>query len=393
MKILYSFILFLTAIFFSSSCQKDFSFEAGIAKGLLQKTLTGDCSPVTITGIYQKDTLLNSKTNYVDVLVNISQPGSYLIKTDTLNGYSFSAAGIFTLIGLNTVRLLASGRPMVALMDVFTVKYNMVACQFNIVVKGGSGANSVPATFKFSCASASSAGIYQQGVATTAANIITLPVTVTVEGSYNITTSNNGVMFSGSGILPASPSAQTITLNATPNSVPTASGTFSYSLTAGGGTACSVNINYSAAPVSTADSIVATIDSVYTTFKIRDSAKLDDTSVPGYAGIRIKGYNNAVVDENFSMAIARAGTSIAAGTYTINNFPASINATIYSTAAGNFSAASNPGTVQNFGFNIIITTVTTTKVTGTFSGRLRENGVGPLYKSVTNGIFSVTIYP
>ena len=94
------------------------------------------------------------------------------------------------------------------------------------------------------------------------------------------------------------------------------------------------------------------------------------------------------------MAIARAGTSTSAGTYTINNFPASINATNYSSSTGNFSAATNlAGIQQNFGFSIIITAVISTKVTGTFSGRLLDKGLGPKYKTVADGNFNVTIYP
>ncbi len=394
MRLLCSIILLLIVTFFSSSCQKDYSYEAGIAKGLLQKMPNGDCSPITVTGIYQKDSLLKTATNYVEIQVNISQTGSYFIKTDTFNGYSFSAAGIFTVAGLNTVRLLASGKPKAASLDEFTVKYDTSICQFKTAVTGGGGGTTTAsASFTFNCTLAAFAGIYEQGMPTTAANIITLPVTVSSGGFYSITTSNNGVIFSGSGILPSTPSAQTIILNATINNIPAAAGSFSYSVNGGGGPTCAVNVIYSAAPLSTPDSIVATIDSVYTTFKIGDSAKLDNTSIPGYAGIHIRGKSNAANDGIFSMAIAREGTSIAAGTYTINNSPASINATMYSTATGNFSAASNPGTEQNYGFNIIITSVTSTKVTGTFAGRLRENAIGPTYKTVTNGIFSVTIYP
>lgn len=396
MKLLFSNILILTILFFNTSCHREFSFEKTIAKGYLQKTPMGDCSPVSVTGTYQTDSLLKGATNYVEVLVNISETGSYFITTDTLNSYYFSAAGSFAVKGLNTVRLLASGRPMTASLNIFTVKYDTSSCQFNNVVTGmGGGATNAPANFIFNCALSKATGFYLQGMPTTAANIITLPVTVTNGGSYSITTTNNGVIFSGSGILPASPSAQTITLYATLNNVPIASGQFSYTCIGGGGPACSVNITYSAAPMSTTDSIVATIDSVDFSFKINDTAKLDNTSITGYAGIHIKGTNNATGNETFLMNIARNGTSIAAGTYTVNNFPASINSTVYSTASANYSRTTNltPGMLQNFGFNIIITAVTRTKVTGTFSGRLLDKGMGPLYKTVTNGIFSVTIYP
>ncbi len=395
MKCLCSIFFLVTIIFFNFSCQREFSFEAGTSKGFLQKNLIGDCSPMKVTGIYQKDTLLKAATNFVEVQVNISQTGSYYIATDTVNGYYFSTAGFFTVKGLNTVRLLPSGMPKSVSLDIFTVKYDTSKCQFNVVVTGGGGGtNAEPATFIFNCALANAIGLYQQGMPTTAANIIALPITVTSGGTYNITTTNNGVTFSGSGILPATPSAQTITLSATLSNVPVATGQFVYAIISGGGS-CAVPITYTTAAVNTPDSIVATIDSVDYTFKINDSAKLDNTSISGYAGIHIKGTNNVAGNETFLMNIARNGTSIAAGTYTVNNFPASINSTVYSTASSNYSRTTNltPGMLQNFGFNIIITAVTSTKVTGTFSGRLLDRGIGPLFKTITNGIFSVTIYP
>ena len=50
--------------------------------------------------------------------------------------------------------------------------------------------------------------------------------------------------------------------------------------------------------------------------------------------------------------------------------------------------------MQEEGFSIIITSITSTKVVGTFAGRLLDNsGVGPGFKTVTSGVFSVTIYP
>jgi hypothetical protein len=251
-----------------------------------------------------------------------------------------------------------------------------------------------PATFRINCATAQPTGNYQQGMPTTASNFITLPVTVTTSGFYNITTSNNGVTFSASGKLPATPAAQIIILRAAINNVPTAAGIFTYTVNSVGGTACTVNVSYTAGSLSATDSIVGIVDNVYTTFNTTDSAKLDNISIPGYAGIHVKG-TNSTSNESFVMNIARLGNALAAGTYTINNYPASNNATNYASVSGSFSAASNTtiGTIQNYGFFIIITEVTNTKIRGTFFGRLKANGVGPGYKTVTDGKFSVTIYP
>ena len=499
-------ILFAFATFIFSACQKELSFEAGLAKGSLKKDLgTGDCQPFLVNGNYQKDSLLKATVNFVDIQIDISQIGSYSIKTDTVNGYSFTAAGTATVAGINTVRLIAAGKPLAASLDIFTVKFDTSVCQFDVVVSGtggggggtqavytlagsptactgatqsgtynmglptsssntvtltanvttagtytistgvvngvsfsGSGSLAVgngqtitlvanggtptamgtfpypvsngtsncsfnvvygaataPAAFTFNCPAATSAGTYQQGTATTTANTITLPITVTVGGSYNITTSNNGVTFSGSGVLPATPASQSITLNATVGNIPTAAGPFSYTVNGGGGAACAVNITYTAAPVNNTDSIVATIDGVLKTFKIRDTAQLDNTSLPGYAAVIIFGESNAAGDEFMGLAVAKQGTSLTPGTYTINQFPAAFVGATYSNATDDYNAQSDlNGMQQTPGFTVTITSITSTRVIGTFSGRLLDNmGAGPGFKTVTNGIFSVTIYP
>ncbi|MCY7292062.1 MAG: hypothetical protein LH615_07760, partial [Ferruginibacter sp.] len=71
MKYLRSFLLFLSAAFIISSCQKELSFEEGAARGSLKKA-SGDCMPATIVGSFKKDTLLTAG-NYVDIQVDITQ--------------------------------------------------------------------------------------------------------------------------------------------------------------------------------------------------------------------------------------------------------------------------------------------------------------------------------
>ncbi len=272
------------------------------------------------------------------------------------------------------------------------------ACEKDYSYEGGTVAPvSTAAVFTFvgapnTCTAAIPTGTYIIGMATGNSNTVSLSVNVTTAGSYSLTTPVvNGVSFSGTGNLTVG-TAQTIILAAN-GGIATASGSFIYPIT-NGVSNCSFNVVYNTLPPATPDSIVAMVDSVYTTFNITDTARLDNTSLPGYAGIHINGKNGAG-SERFTMNIARFGNALAAGTYTINNFPQSINSTFYASTNGNFSAASNLtiGNIQNFGFFIIITEITNTKVTGIFFGRLRANGVGPEYKTVTDGSFSVTIYP
>ena len=396
MKRLSLFILLLSTLFVGTSCQKDYSYEGGAIAPVSSSavyTFMGSpnaCAAFTQNGIYNMG-VTTTNSNTISIQVNVTTAGTYNITTSVVNGVSFSGTGYLTAGSGQIITLVANGGTPAALGTfIYPITNGTSNCSFNILY----GTTTAPATFTINCATAQSNGIYQQGITCTVSNTITLPVTVATGGAYNITTSNNGVRFSAAGILPATPSMQTIILRAGINNLPSAAGTFAYTINATGSTTCAVNINYAAGFSFATDSIVGMVDSVYTTFNTTDSARIDNASLPGYAGIHIKG-TNGTTSENFAMNIARLGNSLAAGTYTINNYPQSNNSTNYASNSGNFSAASNLniGTIQNYGFFIIITEVTKTKITGTFYGRLTANGVGSGYKTVTDGKFSITIYP
>ena len=501
--------LFFGFAFLITSCQKELSYEAGLGKGTLKKDATGECLPVTVNGSYRKDTLLKPTVNFVDIQVNVAEVGSYAMRTDTVNGYSFSAAGVFAVQGLNTVRLIGSGKPLAPNFDVFTVKFDTSICQFNVTVTGvgggGGGTSAVftlagspttcsgamqsnnffaslpttannyvdvkvdvttagtytitapivngvsfsstgnlavgtnqnirllaagtptaagtfqyalsttapasncgfslvvqaaptAATYTFDCSTPQFFGTYQAG-ASTAGDSVIIKVISTTGGSYSITsTTANNVSFSGSGVLAASPNPQNVTLLASAGPA-TASGSFTYTITGAGGTGtCSCTQTFGGTPpVVSTDSIVASIDNVYTTFKIRDTALLDNTSLPGYAAIVIFGESNTAGDEAIGLAVAKLGTSVTPGIYTVNLFPAAFVGASYSNTTTDYIAQSDinfPPAIQTPGFTITITSITATRVIGTFSGRVSDNdGAGPGFKTISGGKFSVTIYP
>ena len=392
----YLFILLLSALFLGSSCEKDYSYEGGALAPVSTTavyTFVGSptvCTAASQNGIYNIG-IVTTNSNTISIQVNVTTAGTYTISTAVVNGVSFSGTGNITTGNGQTITLVANGGiPTAVGSFLYPITNGASNCSFNVLY----GTAAAPATFTINCAAAQQGGTYQQGMPITAGNIIALPITVTSAGSYNITTTNNGVTFSAAGMLSATPAAQTIILQAGINNVPAAAGTFIYTINNNGVTPCAVNISFVAGLPSATDSIVGMVDSVYTTFNTTDSARFDIISLPGYAGIHIRGTNGSTT-ESFAMNIARLGNSLAAGTYTINNFPQSNNYTNYASSIGNFSAASNTtiGTIQNYGFFIIITEVTNTKITGSFYGRLTANGVGPGYKTVTDGKFSVTINP
>ena len=240
-------LLFLLGFIFTS-CEKEYSQESGAAIGTLKNDATGDCLPVSVNGNYQKDTVLTA-ANSVDIQVNIDQMGTYLIKTDTVNGYSFSATGEALATGSNTIHLVGSGKPLAVGtgIDVFHVSFDTSHCTFNVVVTGTGGGTTAIFTLGGSpgtCTGAALAGTYMQGLATSASNTATINVNVTQLGTYAInTTAVNGVTFAGSGTF-TTLGANTIVLTAT--GMPAAAGAFNYPLTAGT-TNCSFSVTYTAA--------------------------------------------------------------------------------------------------------------------------------------------------
>ncbi|HEY0433701.1 MAG TPA: hypothetical protein VGC95_07510, partial [Chitinophagaceae bacterium] len=202
------------------------------SQGSLQSITTGDCLGSIVGGTYKQDTLLNT-SNYVDVQVQVTKTGTYVVSTDTINGFFFKATGNFQTIGLDTVRLQANGTPQSSGSNIFTVSYDSTQCTFTVPVLSGSGGTAVfslagdPGT----CSGASVQGILTTGVAATSANTATIEVNVTTPGTYAIsTTAVNGVTYSASGNFSAA-GPQSVTLSA--SGTPAAAGTFDIPVTAG----------------------------------------------------------------------------------------------------------------------------------------------------------------
>jgi hypothetical protein len=254
MKFLRLLILALTAGIVFSSCQKELSAETGTALGTLAKDAAGDCAPIGINGAYKKDTVL-SAANFVDVQLDVTQVGIYIISTDTVNGYYFRATGVTPLPGANSIRLVGFGKPITVGTDVFTVKFGGTACEFNVnVTLGTGGGGGTTAVFTFpnaaACTGATQTPNFYVGLPTNPAiNTMTLLVNVTQAGTYNLTTTSaGGLIFSGTGSL-AVGNNQPIILGASGTPGPTA-GTINYtfSTTTPVASSCGFGLTVQAAP-------------------------------------------------------------------------------------------------------------------------------------------------
>jgi hypothetical protein len=251
MKIFKLFITAFIAAVALSACQKELSFpDNGTSSGALKKDGAGACVPITVNGIYKVDSILNA-SNFVDVQVNVSLPGTFEIKSDTVNGYSFRKVGS-VVFGTNTIRLYATGKPKTAGTNTFTIKYGSSACTFDVTViaAGSSGAVYTIGGAPGICTGAMAGGTYVAGVALAPSNTLTIQVNVSVVGYYAIgATTTNGFVFSGTGVFTLT-GIQNVVL--TGNGTPTTAGntlvtvtnltaTCTYSVTvqpgAGGGTA------------------------------------------------------------------------------------------------------------------------------------------------------------
>jgi hypothetical protein len=275
MKFLRLFLFVLTAGILFTSCQKELSAETGTAKGSLSKDAAGDCSPITPNGAYKKDTALNA-THFVDIQVDITQVGIYIISTDTVNGYYFRATGVTPLPGANTIRLIGTGKPLAVGTDVFTVKFDGTTCEFNINVTGSTGGGGTTAVFTFANTGAACSGAVQTpnfyvGIPTNSAiNTMTLFVNVATAGTYNLTTTPaNGLTFTSTGSL-AVGNNQPIVLGASGTFIGTA-GTvpYTFSTTTPVASSCGFNLTVQAAPTPAAYTInCATVATQTGTFQV-----------------------------------------------------------------------------------------------------------------------------
>ena len=95
------------------------------------------CTPITIAGTFTQGIALSASTNTVQVQVNITTPGTYIIATNTVNGISFFKTGTFTSTGVQNVILEGSGTPVNEGVQNFMVTFGGSNCTFSITFLPG----------------------------------------------------------------------------------------------------------------------------------------------------------------------------------------------------------------------------------------------------------------
>lgn len=116
------------------SCKKEYSYEGGPpSSGYLLKDINNNCTQVVVGGNYFIGRTLTD-SNFLQVQLHVSRPGSYSIKSNKNNGYSFFASGNFSDTGIVVIKLPASGKPQTAGADIFTISYDSSVCEATVTV-------------------------------------------------------------------------------------------------------------------------------------------------------------------------------------------------------------------------------------------------------------------
>ena len=125
------FLSAFTILVAFTACQKDHP-NSQPAKGSLVSEV-GNCYPYNIHGNFYNG-VPASDTDYVEIFVKVTTPGSYKITTDQQKGVSFSASGVFTDTGLASVHLKATGLFTEHTFADFTTSFDSTHCLFRLPI-------------------------------------------------------------------------------------------------------------------------------------------------------------------------------------------------------------------------------------------------------------------
>jgi hypothetical protein len=220
------------------------------------------CMDDTVVGNYVKGTGLDT-SDKVNIQVNVTTAGRYDISTNVVNGYSFSATGIFSATGVQTVTMDAKGMPVKDGTDVFNVTGNTSTCNFEVKVISDAAAFTLHGT-PGKCIDDSVIGTYVKGIFLDTSSKVDITVDVTLAGRYAIATNVvNGYAFKAFGIFAAT-GVQTVTMYS--DGTPLNAGIDVFTVT-GGTTTCTFEVNVLGAFVTVSNSDLFPLsDSSYWTY-------------------------------------------------------------------------------------------------------------------------------
>ena len=390
MKALKYFSVIFAGFFIFIACQKELSVESGYAgktaTGSLLDT-AGNCKNIAVSGTYITDSTLNTN-NYVTVQVNFATGGSYKVFTDTQNGFSFQDSG-YLGAGLQSIKLKATGKPILAKETTFQVAFDTTFCSFTVTVIGSAPAAYTLVGSPNSCSNSTINGAYTTGVALNNADSVTLEVAVTTIGSYSIQTpAIKGISFSGSGNI-TNTGLQIITLHG--SGMPTVVGNDTIPVTAGSSN-CSFIIPVADGNISVNPNNSDTAWSFTEGTKNFSGPFYDvyDTTINSTYGLVFIGLTPSTTDTVLYFGNFFTGTSIQTGSYSTRNFAAFSFTDYRDTANPAAIYTANPNTsAVNTQINIAAYDNTTKIITGSFSGTVLN--ASNVSVPITNGRFKARV--
>lgn len=192
--ILMFLILFLILVI---SCQHELHFTNRPSVGYLGKDLGGNCLPARPVGTFAEGTNLD-QSNYLEVELEVTQPGNYTVSTNTVNGYSFKASGNFASTGSQTVQLIATGKPTAAGLNTFEIRYDTSRCNTSVFVQSAVGPSAVYTLVGTpdKCLDSKTFGRLVKNIDLDTSNKAEISVNITSPGNFSITTNTvNGHYF------------------------------------------------------------------------------------------------------------------------------------------------------------------------------------------------------
>ena len=314
-KTLFLINIFISVLLFSS-CNKDYSYEGGIANGDIQKDSIGNCS-INVYGSFYQNKNLNA-SNYLEIKIKFLSIGVYNLKSDTVDGFHFSGVHVITSIGLTTIKLIGQGKPLSLGNKKFKLKSNLSECDFFVnIVTEPPPINKIT----INCATIKVLGNYVATTILDTTNKIILDVVATQSGPYNFTSNIiNGVSFAASGFFPAAGNFK-ITMLPTSSSVPlnaSLPGSQSVYDIIGATNNCNFSVIYEAAPAAytVACNNIVVSGNYIATFQLNNSNKItlsiNVTSIGSY-NIRTNTLNG--------VAFGATGNFSTIGNYLIDLFP------------------------------------------------------------------------
>lgn len=363
-------------------------------------TAPNTCNPVIIKGSFVSGSALTD-ANTVSLQVNVTKAGSYTIATAIVNGISFTSKGVFAGTGLQTIIFTGSGIPGIS--GPFNFSPGSNGCAFTINVTDPTGA----AVYTVgTCSDLVINGSYITGQPLTTGNSIDVSVTVTTQGTFSLRTNlANGISFGGSGSFP---SAGSFKLNIRGAGTPVAAGTNAYTFQSPNN-GCAFNV-VATNPAPVVSGILSCkIDGVFTSFNDRAVAGVNGTLGPN---LSIDGYLSGQSVPEFQLFILQNNKSaITTGTYNEKSFiPTSqtnlgyrievdykvLNpdgtTTLFNTSSNTPSFTPPYALTTNPPFQIVVTSISATRVKGTFSGKTTNTLQGSnITKVITEGIFDEPI--